>query len=117
MKVKAFLDLLPSTIKIGPHDWSIAITDKMEAEKEDGPKNYGETNSYTLTIRLNPSILATTSMAISVLLHEIYHAGLFSLGNQHPKKEEQGALFVETLYSMVFKDNVWLLDWMKRGYK
>lgn len=116
MKVKAFLDLLPATIKIGPHDWHIVVTDKMEAEA-DGHKNYGETNTYTLTLRLNPTIIATCSMAISVFLHELYHAGLFSLGAKQPKQEEPQALLNETLYSMIFKDNIWLLDWMKKGYK
>lgn len=117
MKIDKFLALLPKSIKIGPHDWKISLTNKMLSEKEGQPPPYGETEYRILEIRLNPDCLPSPAMAISVLLHELYHAGLFSLGASQPKKEEQAALFNETLYSMVFKDNVWLLDWMKKGYK
>jgi hypothetical protein len=119
-KVEKFLALLPEKVKVGPYNWTLLVTDKMaqtENEIESGKaKPWGQTQPVNLTIKLLPHI-PSTEFAVGVLIHELYHAGLYSSGMKHPKKEEEGALTVEAMYTSIFSNNIWLLDWMKKGLK
>ena len=109
---------LPKRIKIGPHWWSIDVTrDKFDGDTDTAP-TFGETYYDKLRISLK-SNLSSPDIVVSTLLHELYHAGRFSLGFQSGalRKEENQALFAEALYTSVFKDNLWLLDWLKKWLK
>lgn len=119
-KVDKLLASLPDKVKIGPYIWTLLVTDRMaqtENEIETGKsKPWGQCEPNKLTIKLLPDP-PTTQFAVSILLHELWHAAMFSSGCTHPKKEEQMALMVETVWTGLFADNLWMLDWIKRGLK
>lgn len=116
MTLEKFFERLPDTIKIGPWSWRLVVTEQMSIEKEGELPNLGEAEERTHTIRLHPKH-ADASHALSTLWHEIYHAALSSFGQNHPKKEEEGALAFETIISSVSQDNLWLIDLMKKVYR
>jgi hypothetical protein len=115
MQTKTFLKLLPKTVKIGPHTWNVISSDET-GEDKDGSPNQGLTQFLKQTILIY-SELADSTTVVGVLIHELYHAALFSLGHQHPKREEEGACFVETMMTTIFRDNPGLLDLFKKGMK
>lgn len=119
-KVEKFLATLPATVKIGPYVWNIAVTDKMaqtENEIESGKqKPWGQTQLLNLTIKILPTV-PSTQFAVGVLIHELYHAGLYSFGMKHPKKEEEGALTIEAMFTSIYSNNLWLLRWIEKGLK
>lgn len=115
MQTKAFQKLLPKTVKIGPHTWNIVCSNET-GEDKNGQPNHGLTQFGKQTILIY-SDLADSVTVVGVLIHELYHAALYSFGHQHPKREEEGACFVETMMTTIFRDNPSLLDLIKKGMK
>lgn len=112
-KTQKFLEAVPKTIKIGPLSWTIVI-DRMASDTEGGLPPFGKTEYLQQVIRVNPD-LAAPATCVGTLIHELYHAGLFSFGINQPRSEEQGATAVEAVYTSIFCDNPRLLDWIKKG--
>lgn len=104
---------LPKWIKVGPYDVEIRkANDHLAASEAWGQWDGGQ---YIIYIRHE---YPNKSLAVSSLLHEITHAGFTIFG--YPKEnltEEQVCLINDMLLVLVFKDNVWLLDWIKKGLK
>lgn len=115
MQTSKFLKLLPKSVKVGPHTWKIVASNETGEDKI-GQPNQGLTQFGKQTILIYTD-LADSVTVIGVLIHELYHAALFSLGHQHPKREEEGACFVETMMTTIFLDNPNLLDLIKKGMK
>ena len=114
MTVDKLLKALPSSVKVGPHTWKIKVVEDLTDENEQ--RIYGQSQGSTLTVTLKKD-LPTPEFAVGVLIHELYHSALFSFGCSAPKKEEGQALFTEMAWVTIFRDNPWLLDWIKRGLK
>jgi hypothetical protein len=106
------LGALKKTIKVGPHTWNINVSEMGE----DKPETWGLTDSNTLTITID-SRVPSSAFAVGVMIHELYHAMLYSFGVKQPKKEEAAAQFVESAFTTVFQDNPWLMTWIKKGLK
>jgi hypothetical protein len=116
MQTKKFLTLLPKTVKIGPHTWTLSVSPETGDTPDGVMPNHGLTRFTSQQIFIHPD-LANSATVVGVLIHELYHAALFSFGRFHPKKEEDGALFVETMMTTIFRDNPTLLDIIKKGLK
>lgn len=108
IKPLKFLSALPNTIKVGPYTWNIVLREL--------PELWGQTDMDSLSIFLRPE-MPSRELAVTTLLHELYHVMLMSFDQKHPRTEEAGARAVSSMYVTVFRDNPWLTSWIKKGLK
>lgn len=111
MTPKALIAALPTAIKIGAYDVEIRKANDHLAASE----AWGQWDSLDFIIYVRHNY-PNNSLAVSSVLHEITHAGFTVFG--YPKEnltEEQVCLVNDMLWVAVFKDNPWLLNWIKKG--
>lgn len=103
----------PSPIKVGYADFDI----KSFKEKRAGnpERTAGETQLPWHFINLNED--HNYSESVSTLLHELGHAlcYVFGVAFKNEKEEEKYVAAFANGYSTIFKDNLELLDWIKKA--
>jgi hypothetical protein len=100
---------LPDSIRIGPYDISIVLWTVEQAEENNSDE--GQFSATDEEIRLAP--LRSKVRIAEVMLHEITHA-LFWSGNIEPEDgEERIVLRLGIGWAQVYRDNPWLLDWLR----
>lgn len=107
MTPAAFVRSLPSSIRIGPHDISIVVRKLDDCE--------GTFTSSTSSIELRDEPSSKT-VAVDTLLHEVNHALFWTCAlPQTGNDEEPIAGALATGWTQVYRDNPWLLGWIKKG--
>jgi len=100
---------LPDTIRVGPFDLAI--------EKWSGPryasgqrKGHFSPCEQAIAVAVDH---ATPIDAVDTLLHEIGHAVWWAYGVHDEDKEERIVATLATAWLQVYRDNRWLLDWLR----
>lgn len=107
MSVIRFLEQLPRCVRVGPYDYAITIC-KL-------PDIFGRFNSIDQTIEIS-DINKTKIMAVDTLMHEINHAIIWA--NAVSLSDEESIVSgITPGWTQVYRDNPWLLDWIKRGLR
>lgn len=107
---------LPSKIKIGYADISLLLKKDTKWSKEHFGEYFSTTSEIHIAAGLTPIEEANT------LIHEILHASSWIAGLSvdggvlnNDKKEEVVVSSLANLLSQVFRDNSWLLPYLKRS--
>jgi hypothetical protein len=113
---KRLLKTLPPRVKVGPLWWKLVHGVNPPDEPDESHIAWGQTNTGKLQIWVSEQC-PTKEYAVGVLLHELFHAAIYSFNVVAQKKEEQQAMFAELWLVSVFQDNPWLIDWIKKGLR
>lgn len=107
--VELALSRLPATIRIGPFDYTLKT---MSAVESSARHRYGECSPQQEEITLaisHPSLVKL----VDTLLHEITHAIFDAANIEEGDKDERIVTKSGTGWTQVYRDNLWLLDWIK----
>jgi len=104
---------LPESIRVGPYDFTLeAMTpSKQHTEDATGYFAYAE---LKIAFEAYP---ISAAYAVDTLLHEINHAIYFTYGIKSEDDEERTVSTLSTGWAQVYRDNPWLLDWIKKALK
>lgn len=104
---------LPSSIRVGPYDVGIVIrSSEQQRELED----HGLFSGRWLQIEIEPDATSCAFMA-DTFLHEVTHAIYYVWGIRDEDDEERTVSTLTTGKIQVYRDNPWLLDWLKKALK
>jgi hypothetical protein len=109
MTAAAAVGNLPATIRIGAFDFSL---EKWSDFKAEAVRRYGEMSAHELTIRIRETH-SHPSRVIDTLIHEVNHAAFWVFGIEDEDKEERTVNLISTAWVSIYRDNPWLLDWIK----
>tara|TARA_B100001996_G_scaffold133032_1_gene101242 strand:- start:434 stop:793 length:360 start_codon:yes stop_codon:yes gene_type:complete len=111
-KIKESNNVLPNTIKIGYTDYQFEIWPDSFSSTE---KAQGEFFEEDEKIGLKGSAIKS-SRGVNTLIHEILHAIVYQYGMAEDLKdvEEKVVNTTANALSATFKDNTWLLDYIKK---
>lgn len=104
---------LPDTIRVGPFDMRIVLVPVDQATSE---SRWGAFHSIPQVIELMTTY-PTLFKAADTLVHEINHAIFWAYGIDEKDEEERTVATFATGWVQVYRDNPWLLDWLKRALK
>ena len=100
---------LPNKIKIGPHDYRIEVIHDLTAASRG---EWGFNSAIELKISLQQTFPSPTRAA-ETFLHEVGH-GVFNICHiGDGEKEEEIITRTTKMWVAVYRDNPWLLDWIK----
>ncbi len=102
------LEGLPSSIRVGPYDLAVIITDKID----DDEGKWGQHHpGVSIELRRDQK---NAQSALDTLFHEINHAiyGIFGLSKK--SREEHIVSAMAAGWAMVYRDNPDLLAWVYR---
>lgn len=102
-----FIDQLPASVRIGAHDYAITVCRMAD--------NFGTFSGVDGEIKIN-DLHPSKSMIVDTLLHEIGHAIIWTY-NVNLADEESIVSGITPGWTQVYRDNPWLMDWIKRGLK
>lgn len=112
-RVDALVDDLPSTVRVGPFDFSIDVYRRHDREAK-WCKN-GECSTSDLVIRIDPT-LPTPIKLLDTLLHELDHAVWWVAGFRGDEISEEDAVTrTSPVRTGLFRDNPWLTAWIARA--
>lgn len=107
MAPSAFVRSLPGSIRVGPHDIKIVVRKLEDCE------GMFTSSSACIEMRDEPS---SKTVVVDTFLHEVNHALFWTCALPQTGNDEEliaGAL--ATGWTQVYRDNPWLLGWIKRG--
>lgn len=104
---------LPDSIRVGPFDIGISL---LSVGQSLGDGKWGHFNQIGQEIALMAEF-PTCPKAVDTFLHEITHAIWWAVGVQDNDGEERTVTALATGWTQVFRDNPWLLDWLKKALK
>lgn len=107
----ALIAKLPASIRIGPIDFRI---EKWSSHAADSRRAWGECSLSEFVIRIQENIPRPEKTA-DTLLHEIGHAIWAVWKLEDADKEERVVSTMATAWTQVYRDNPWLLDWIKEA--
>lgn len=107
------VERLPASIRVGPFDYEIV---KMTSRESSALRRWGEFSSLEAKIRISTNF-PTPVKAVDTLLHEVGHAIWFAWGIEKGDDEERTVGNAATGWVSVYRDNPWLLDWLKECLK
>jgi len=100
------VDGLPSSLRVGPYDITIAIVDELTG-------SYGEFSPVEQEIRLLREY-KTAALAVDTLLHEVLHAAWFAAAL--PKKyEERTVSALAPTLTQILRDHPEVLEWVRKA--
>lgn len=103
------VERLPHSIRVGPFDY---VIEKMTSNQSGAMRRWGEFSSLEAKIRVSTNF-PTAVKAADTLLHEVGHAIWFAWGIEKGDDEERVVGNAATGWVTVYRDNPWLLDWLK----
>lgn len=102
---------LPHTIRVGPYDVALVPMDGVATYAQRGVGLFTPRMLRISYAREAPSKLD----ALDTLLHEINHAIFFAYHMREEDKEERTVGMFATGWTQVYRDNPWLLDWIREA--
>jgi len=106
---KALVERLPDKVRVGPYDFWI---EKWPATTASDNQRYGEMSSIEQTIRIQLD-MPTRYKALDTFFHEVSHAIFWVYGLGDDDKEEETVSVFGTGMAALYRDNPWILDWVK----
>lgn len=103
------VERLPSSIRVGVYDFTL---EKWSANRAAGAQRWGEFSTCEMRISIQID-MPTRIKAADTLLHEVGHAVYWAFGVVDDDKEERIVNLASTGWLCVYRDNPWLLDWLK----
>lgn len=103
-----YIAALPDKIKVGPIDFRI---EKWSSHAADSARAWGHCSYSEFIIRIQDNI-PRPEKAVDTLLHEISHAIWCTWKLQDDDKEERIVSTMATAWTLVYRDNPWLLTWI-----
>jgi hypothetical protein len=102
---------LPSSVRVGPFDFRL---ERWSSHAADDARAWGRCSYSEIAIRIQENI-PLPEKAADVLLHEIGHAIFWTWKLQDGDKEERIVSTMATAWTQVYRDNPWLIDWIKEA--
>jgi hypothetical protein len=104
---------LPKSVRVGPYDIALEPMTPARQHTEDatGYFAYAETK---IAFEAHP---VSGPYAADTLIHEISHAIYYVYGIKSEDDEERTVSTLSTGLVQVFRDNPWLLGWLKKALK
>lgn len=102
---------LPDTIRVGPFDMLILKMDEHRAAAE---MKWGFFSSIEQVIAIQGP-MPTRQKAADTFIHEVNHAIWWAYGLEDEDKEERTVGTLATGWVQVYRDNAWLLGWLKKA--
>lgn len=110
---RMFRDIgLPSTVRIGPHAYSIRCDDTTD-NYLDAAHLYGQHSNLEMAIKLQ-SRWSRPSQCVETFLHEIMHAINWTYNLQPRDNEERMTSIHGFALASLFLDNPWLGGWIHK---
>lgn len=106
---RKLVERLPKNIRVGAFDVAI---DKWDASQSASSQRYGEFSSIEQRVSIQLD-MSTRHKAVDTFLHEITHAIFWAYGIEDEDKEERITGVLSTGWTAFYRDNPWLLDWIK----
>jgi hypothetical protein len=110
-RARALVERLPDRIRVGAHDFAIQ---KWNASQAAGARRWGECSTCELRIAIQLD-MPTRIKAMETFVHEAEHAIWWVWCVQDEDKEERTVNLMATGWTCVYRDNPWLLDWLKEA--
>jgi hypothetical protein len=104
---------LPDIIRVGPFDMALVPLTEHAVQMASA---IGYFRSRELVIGFEANAASSQSLA-DTLIHEIGHAIFSAYGLQDGDGEERTISTLATGWTQVYRDNPWLLDWLKKALK
>ena len=105
------IEALPAKLRVGLFDFRI---EKFSAQRAMGKDCFGEFSSCEGYVALQLDMPSSVKAA-DTMLHEIGHAIYATYALTEDDKEERVVGAFATAWAQVFRDNSWLLPWLKRS--
>lgn len=105
---------LPDSIRVGPFD--IRLT-RMSASHASAAEAFGYFSREDEVIAVEASPNGSPYGIADTLIHEINHAIFWAYGLRDDDAEERTVATMATGWTQVYRDNPWLLDWLKKALK
>lgn len=102
---------LPGRIRVGLYDFTIQ---KWEATQAASAQRFGECSCAEQRIAVQRD-MPTRVKAADTMLHEVGHAVWWAFGVEDADKEERTVSIMSSGMATVYRDNPWLLDWLKEA--
>ena len=102
---------LPPSIRIGPHDFRL---EKLNCHAANVRGIWGECAIQEFTIRVQENIPRSIK-AVDTLIHEINHAIWWAYKLDDEDKQERIVATMATGWTQVYRDNPWLIDWIREA--
>lgn len=111
MTVAALNAKLPGFMRIGPYDMTLAPMSGLHTYAR---RSVGQFSAREL--RISYAAEAPSKIdALDTLLHEINHAIFFAYRIYDEDKEERTVGTFATGWTQVYRDNPWLIDWIREA--
>ena len=107
----AFVKKLPPTIRVGVYDFAIEQWDSCTAM---GRHRWGECSVSEMHIGIQRD-MPSRIKAADTFSHEVMHATYWAFGISDDDKEERTVNLMASGMLCVYRDNPWLLDWLKEA--
>ena len=107
----ALVKKLPPSIRVGAYDFEL---EKWHALTAAAVRRWGECSCTEMIIRIQQD-MPTRIKAADTLIHEISHAIWWAFGVEDEDKEERTVNLSASGWTCVYRDNPWLLDWLKEA--
>ena len=107
----ALVQKLPASIRVGAYDFTI---EKAHALRAMASRRWGEFSATEMYISIQQD-MPTRIKAADTVLHEISHAIWWAFGVEDEDKEERTVNLTASGWACVYRDNPWLLDWLKEA--
>lgn len=108
---REIIDELPASVRVGGFDFRI---EKWNPNQTLGAQRWGEFSSAEARIAVQRD-MPTVHKAVDTVLHEISHAIFWVYGIEDEDKEERIVSTFGSAWMALYRDNPWLLDWIKRA--
>lgn len=106
---KALVENLPASVRVGPYTFSI---EKWSMHQASANQAFGLCSSNEQRISIQ-SEMPTRWRAVDTFIHELYHAIFYAYGIEDEDKEERAVGALGTAHVALYRDNPWLIDWIK----
>ena len=107
----ALVKKLPPSIRVGAYDFEI---EQWHANKAAGARRWGECSCTEMRISIQQDMPCRVQ-TVHTLVHEINHAVWWAFGVEDEDKEERTVNLSANGWTCVYRDNPWLLDWLKEA--
>lgn len=104
---------LPKSVRVGPYDVALEPMSPARQHVED-VTGYFAYPEVKIGFEAHP---ISAPYAADTLIHELNHAIYWVYGIKSEDDEERTVSTLSTGLVQVFRDNPWLLDWLKKALK
>jgi len=105
----AFSDRLPSKVTLGPMELRLIV--KSDIKGESGSLCWGMFNGDTNEVHLHAQ-LQEGPFAVTIVLHELIHAGLWLYNSTYDNEEEVLCHSISAFLTCLLRDNPELTAWI-----